>query len=73
MKDARSSVFVGTLVGTAEGNDSGAPPWQHPPSPTPPHMIGYAGKRLACATVAEMPHMATRIDLTGANTRKISR
>jgi hypothetical protein len=24
-------------------NDSGAPHWQHPPSPTPPHMISYAG------------------------------
>jgi hypothetical protein len=30
-------------LGRPNRNDSGAPPWQHPPSLTPPHMIGYAG------------------------------
>jgi hypothetical protein len=32
-----------TLVSQHKRNDSGALHWQHPPSPTPLHMIGYAG------------------------------
>jgi hypothetical protein len=34
---------VPDMSGPVLRNDSGAPLWQHPFGPTPPHMIGYAG------------------------------
>ena len=38
----------------ASGMTREDPLWQHPPSPTPLHMIGYAVWQFACATVAEI-------------------